>query len=130
MGFRAGTKTGPITDFPSSHLPSSSPSELKCPCVGAFRVCVCETTLYLARFLLICDRFLCVVLCFLHVVGRLFDVGFNLVHHLPLQQTKKKKENHNQMLFQTQTSLTDFTSVALPEPPPPWQGTGTCHAGL
>lgn len=47
-----------------------------------------ETTLYLACFLLICYSLLCVFLCFLHVVGRLFDVGLNLVDHLPLQEAK------------------------------------------
>lgn len=48
----------------------------------------CETTLYLACFLLICYSLLCVFLCFLHIVGRLFDVGLNLVDHLPLQEEK------------------------------------------
>lgn len=49
---------------------------------------VCEGSLYLACFLLIRYSFLRVVLRFSHVVGRLFDVVFDLVDHLALQEAE------------------------------------------
>lgn len=42
---------------------------------------------YLARLLLIRHRLLGVFLGLHHVVRRLFDVGFDPVHHLPLRET-------------------------------------------
>lgn len=49
---------------------------------------VCDGSLYLACFLLIRYSFLRVVLRFSHVVGRLFDVVFDLVDHLALQEAE------------------------------------------
>lgn len=59
--------------------------------------------------MLICDSFLCVFLCFLHIVSRLFDVGLNLVHHLPLQETT----NIRITFFKTKRSVRDFNSVGF-----------------
>lgn len=43
---------------------------------------------YLACLPLICHRLFCALLGLLHVVGRLFDVGFDPINHLPLQEAK------------------------------------------
>lgn len=43
-----------------------------------------DPNFFLARFLLIFNRLLCVFLCTLYVVGRLLDVVFDPVDHLPL----------------------------------------------